>query len=118
MNLSILVVLLGTLTVTSYRSVPEQTDDSPFITSTGDRVHQDGCAVSRDLLKKWGGPIDYGDVLYIEGYGFKIVNDTMHPRIKRHVDMWVPTYQDEKAVGVRKIKIYLIKKEKYYERQK
>ena len=40
MNTLILIVtLLGNLQVTSYRSVPNQTDNSPYFTSIGERVH-------------------------------------------------------------------------------
>lgn len=109
MNLVCAILLVGNLTLTSYRSVPEQTDDTPFHTSTGERVSVRGCAVSRDLLKRWGGPLDYGDLLYIEGVGFRFVNDCMAARHKQAVDIWVETYQDEKAIGVRKNKkVWLI----------
>lgn len=106
-ELMMIVTLVGNLTVTSYRSVPEQTDDSPFITSIGERVHSSGVAVSQDLLKN--GVVKYGDVLYVEGYGFKVVNDTMNPRHKNHVDLWVDSYKKEKAVGVRKLNIYRVR---------
>lgn len=106
-ELMLIVSLLGNMTVTSYRSVPEQTDDSPFITSIGERTHKNGVAVSQDLLRS--GAVKYGDIIYIEDYGFKVVNDTMHPRHKNHVDMWVETYEQEKAVGVKKLKIYRVR---------
>ena len=111
-------LLLGQLQVTSYRSVPNQTDDSPYHTSIGQRVHPHGVAVSRDLLKRWGGPLDYGDFIYIEGYGIKVVNDCMAARHKRSIDMWVETYSEEKAIGVRKLKIYKLQKELYVKETK
>jgi len=109
--------------VTSYRSVPEQTDSTPLITSTGSHVHKDGVAVSRDLLKRWGGPVGYGDMLYIDGYGIKIVNDCMgesrcvkwqnkkclkRKLIRNHVDIWVETYEEEKKIGWRQSNTWLI----------
>ena len=106
-ELMIVVTLIGNMTVTSYRSVPEQTDSSPFVTSTGERTHKNGVAVSQDLLKS--GAIKYGDILFVEGYGFKVANDTMHPRMKNHIDMWVESYEQEKAVGVKKLHIYKIR---------
>lgn len=110
MNISILVIFIGNITLTSYRSVPEQTDDSPFFTSTGERVSVRGCAVSRDLLKKNGGSLDYGDLIYIEGVGFRFVNDCMAARHKRSVDIWVSTYKDEKKIGYRpNQKIWLVR---------
>lgn len=99
--------LLGSMTVTSYRSVPSQTDSSPYTTSIGEKVNKSGIAVSQDLLKR--GVVKYGDILYIEGYGLKVVNDTMNPRIKNHIDIWVATYGEEKKVGTRKLLIYKVK---------
>lgn len=111
MNLVLIAVLIGNLTVTSYRSVPNQTDDTPFHTATGERVSVRGCAVSRDLLKRWGGPLDYGDLLYIDGVGFRFVNDCMAMRHKNAVDIWVETLTDEKRIGVRKnIAVYVVRR--------
>jgi 3D (Asp-Asp-Asp) domain-containing protein len=104
-------ILLGVLTVTSYRPVPEQTKPectSRFhcTTSIDDGITKFGVAVSQDMLKS--GEVHYGDVLYVPGYGNRIVNDTMNPRHKRCIDLMVLTRDEEKAVGVRHLKIYLI----------
>lgn len=108
-------ILLGTMTATAYRSVPEQTDNSPFITATGGRVHRDGVALSRNLLKRWGGPVNYGDIVYIEDIGFKVVNDSMNKRHFNHVDIWVKTYKEEKSFHnqykSRQLNIYVIRKQ-------
>jgi len=127
-ELAFIAVLLGNMTITSYRSVKEQTDNDPFITSTGEYVHSNGVALSRDLLYRWDGPVHYGDVVYMEGFGFKVVNDCMadwicldRPRPKtkqncllrkyqrKQIDLWVKTYKEEKAVGVKKGKMWLVK---------
>lgn len=108
MKLALVTVLIGNMTLTSYRSVPEQTDDTPFHTSVGEKVSVRGCAVSRDLLKRWGGPLNYGDLIYIEGIGFKFVNDCMALRHKQSIDIWVETYEDEKRFGIKKGNIWLI----------
>lgn len=108
-ELFLAAILIGNMQITSYRSVKEQTDDTPFITSTGDHVHSEGVALSRDLLSRWGGPISYGDVVYIEGYGTKVVNDCMNARHTNAVDMWVSSYAEEKEVGVRRGKVWIIK---------
>jgi len=89
-------LVLGQLMVTAYRSVPEQTDDSPFITSIGERVTKFGCAVSQDLLKS--GDVKYGDYICIEGIKCCLVNDTMNARHTRWADVWVATYNEEKAL--------------------
>ena len=109
MKLLISAILLGNLTITSYRSIIAQTDNSPFITATGEHVCRHGVAVSRDLLKRWGGPLDYGDVLYIDGFGFKVINDTMNARHRRHIDIWVKTYKEEKQIGIQSKKVWLIR---------
>lgn len=96
MNLILITIFLGNLQVTSYRSVPSQTDDSPFYTSIGERVNPHGVAVSQDLLKRWGGPLNYGDTVYIEEIGFKKINDVMNPRHKNSVDIWVSSLSKEK----------------------
>lgn len=105
MNLASLVVL-GVLTVTSYRPIQSQTDDSPTWTSIGDRTTKFGIAVSQDLLKS--GVVKYGDVLYIPGVGFRIVNDCMAVHKKNAVDILVFTHKEEKRFGVRHLKVYKV----------
>lgn len=105
------LIFIGSLTLTSYRSVPSQTDSTPFITSIGERVCKDGVAVSQDLLLS--GTVKYGDWLYIDGVGLKKVNDTMNQRHKNHIDIWVESYDQEKAFQKRfkggKRKVYIVR---------
>jgi 3D (Asp-Asp-Asp) domain-containing protein len=100
------LILLGTMTLTSYRPISPQTDDSPTWTSIGDRTTKFGCAVSQDLLRD--GLVNYGDVLYVPGYGYRVVNDTMNARHTKHVDLLVFTHKEEKAVGVRHLLVYKV----------
>ena len=92
--------------ITAYRSVPKQTDSSPYITSLGHRVSQQGVAVSPDLMES--GEICYGDVVILpssipaEGMSARVVNDVTHPRLKRTTDVWVSSYSMEKRMGIRK----------------
>lgn len=135
MQIILIAVLVGNLTVTSYRSIPQQTDSTPFHTSTGAHVEPGGAAISRDLLcgacrklhKRCAHPeyqkkIHYGDWLYVEGYGFRFVNDCMSntsnirvkdKRYKRiiynQIDIWVNSYKEEKTVGIKKLNVYRIK---------
>lgn len=117
------LLLVGTLQVTSYRSVPAQTDSSPYYTATGEHVHAQGIAVSRDLLcpDAYGlhrmhrrnhcahkDKLHYGDWLYVDGYGLKVVNDCMNERHRESVDMWVKDKPTEHAVGIRHLKIYRV----------
>lgn len=110
-ELIVFVALIGNFEVTAYRSVPEQTDDSPFITSIGERVNEHGIAVSQDLLRS--GIIKYGDTVYVEEIGFKVVNDTMHSRWNKRLDVWVPSYGDEKEFdrqfARRKLRVWVVK---------
>jgi len=96
------MVGLGNMTVTIYHAVPGQTDSTPTITASGkdvaglDLVEARICALSRDLLQRWGGPIAYGDQVYIDVpdpdlRGWWTVEDTMASRWKNHVDLLVPT---------------------------
>ena len=120
-------VLLGTLTITSYMPVPEQTDSSPNWTSIGQHVHEMGVAVSQDLLAS--GEACYGDVVGIPGYGLKVVNDVMGETkcavwvgaecvkrvpIRRAFDILVFTKKQEAAVGVRRLPVTVIRSEKRF----
>lgn len=98
---------LGRMKITSYRSVPEQTDNSPFITSIGWRTNKAICAVSQDLLRS--GRVKYGDVLLIPNVGLRTVADTMHPRHRNAVDVWVETKKEESHIGVRKENVLVVR---------
>ena len=138
MKLVLIGILVGELTVTSYRSVARQTDSTPNYTSTYQRVQPGGVAVSRDLLcgacrklhRRCEHPEDrrkihYGDWLYVEKYGFRFVNDCMGDYTRRRVDgrivkvpirnqidLWVKTYSEERAVNVRRLQVYVIREKK------
>lgn len=124
-SLVLSLFFIGNLTATSYRSVTAQTDSSPFHTSTGERVSAYGVAVSQDLLcgackklhKRCKQPdnmtkLHYGDLLYVQGVGYKFVNDLMNKRHKNRIDIWVPSYKDEKLFhkkyGIKKQKVWRV----------
>ena len=83
--------------VTMYQPVYPQTDKTPDITADGTRirVHKASeykfVALSRNLLKRWGGPFDYGDFILLKGAGHKDgvyqVRDTMNPKWVNVVDI-------------------------------
>lgn len=85
------------VTITMYEPVPSQTDDSPNVTADGTRFdipvagNYKYVALSRNLLKRWGGEFDYGDFIIIKGAGGKSgryqVRDTMNPRFVNYVDI-------------------------------
>ena len=108
------LILLGVLTVTSYRPVPAQTKPDCTSrdhchTSIDDGVTKYGLAVSQDMLKD--GHVHYGDAVYVDGYGWRIVNDCMNARHRDSVDMMVLTKAEERAVGVRKLKVWVVQRE-------
>jgi 3D (Asp-Asp-Asp) domain-containing protein len=106
-SLDVKAVCIGTMKVTAYRSVKSQTDDSPYWTSIGIRTNPFIVAVSLDLLKN--GTLQYGDLIYIEHYGFKHVADVMNKKNTNSVDIWVDSYSQEKLIGTRHLKVWLVK---------
>ncbi len=113
-ELVLIATFVGNLHCTSYRSVPSQTDDSPNYTSIGERCNVNGVAVSRDLLSRWGGKLNYGDQLYIDGIGWRKINDCMNERYKNRIDLWVQSHDDEKAFDLKwkgkKTKVWAVKR--------
>jgi len=127
LNLILISVFVAELTITSYRSVPESTDSTPYNTSTGQRVRVGGAAISQDILcgacrklhrrcehPEYTKKIHYGDQVYIKDIGFKEINDCMGLvktyRVKtstgykklfkkqlQSLDIWVPYFEDEHA---------------------
>jgi 3D (Asp-Asp-Asp) domain-containing protein len=85
------------VTVTMYQPVRYQTDSTPNILADGTRIRtQDASnykfiAVSRNLLKRFGGWLDYGDFIFLRGTphkdGVYQVRDTMHSRWVNRIDI-------------------------------
>lgn len=84
------------ITATMYNAVPSQCDSDPFLTAGMYKINptkaseQKYIALSRDLIKRWGGEFQYGDMVKITGAGFKDgiykVVDTMNKRFKMRMD--------------------------------
>jgi 3D (Asp-Asp-Asp) domain-containing protein len=87
--------------VTVYTSTPDQTDDTPFITATGERVH-DGLVAANFL--PFGTRVRFPDL-----YGDKtfIVYDRMNARYGYgHVDIWLDTTKQEaRKFGAKRLKM-------------
>lgn len=114
------ILINSSMVITAYRSIPAQTDSSPNFTSIGDRTHKGGVAISRDLLTRWKGPLNYGDYIYIENLGIYQVNDVMNDttydkqthkryKIRQHIDIWVSSHNEEKKIGTQQHRVFLIK---------
>jgi 3D (Asp-Asp-Asp) domain-containing protein len=80
--------------ITAYASVPDETDDTPFITANGTFVH-DGVVASNIL------PFETR-IQIPELFGNKvfIVEDRMSQRIKNTIDIWMPSVAKAKYFGV------------------
>jgi 3D (Asp-Asp-Asp) domain-containing protein len=107
------LILLGTLTITSYRAVPEQTKpeckNRHFCeTSIGENVSELGVAVSPDLLLF--GKVSYREPIFIEGIGWRIVDDVMAAKNHNAIDVFVYTRAEEHAIGVRYLQVYVARK--------
>ena len=85
------------VTVTMYQPVRYQTDSTPNILADGTRIKTEEAsnykfiAVSRNLLKRWGGWLDYGDFIILLGTdhkdGIYQVKDTMNSRFVNRIDI-------------------------------
>ena len=85
------------VTVTMYQPVRYQTDSTPNILADGTRIRTHSAsdykfiAVSRNLLKRHGGWLDYGDFVLLKGTtgkdGVYQVRDTMNKRWVNRVDI-------------------------------
>ncbi|MBI2013314.1 MAG: 3D domain-containing protein [Candidatus Colwellbacteria bacterium] len=79
--------------ITAYSSTPGQTDDTPFITASGERV-RDGIVAAN-----W---LPFGAEIRIpELFGNKvfIVKDRMHRRFSDRVDIWFANTKEAKKFG-------------------
>ncbi|MFD1874721.1 hypothetical protein [Hymenobacter bucti] len=93
-----------TVTATAYEAVAGQTDSDPFVTADNSRIprgyssHTRWLALSRDLLRPWGGPFEYGDTVRVRGIspaldGVYTVHDTMNRRHRRCLDVLVHPHE-------------------------
>ena len=109
--------------VTMYQPVYPQTDKTPDITADGTRIRISKAsdykfvALSRNLLKRWGGPFDYGDFILLKGAGKKDgvyqVRDTMNPKLVNVVDILESTHVEPyKYTDAQIFKLNWLNKEK------
>ena len=109
--------------VTMYQPVYPQTDTTPDITADGTRIRISKAsnykfvALSRNLLKRWGGPFDYGDFVLLKGTegkdGVYQVRDTMNPKWVNVVDILESEHVlPYKFTGVHIFKLNWLTKEK------
>ena len=108
------------VTVTMYQPVRYQTDSTPNILADGTRIKTQEAsnykfiAVSRNLLKRWGGWLDYGDFILLKGTdgkdGVYQVRDTMNKRYVNRIDILESTdvkpYKFDKAKIIKTNMVY------------
>jgi 3D (Asp-Asp-Asp) domain-containing protein len=114
--------LTYTVTATAYQAVANQTDNEPFITADNSQIKphygskKRWMALSRDLLRPWGGPFSYGDKVRVSGISPKLdgvytVHDTMNRRHRHCMD--VLTHVSEKFdIHELGVKIQLVERKK------
>lgn len=88
--------------VTGYSSAPWQTDETPFITASGSYV-RNGIAAANFLPfgTKFRLPEFFGDQIFV-------VEDRMHERYKKYVDIWFSTEKEAKNFGKRRSLIEIL----------
>ncbi len=97
--------------LTAYNAVPEQTDDTPFITASGIKTnHETIAARSRDLADA----LPFGTIIALESpqksnscgfsvvdhlIGYRVIADTMHERKREQIDILL-NENDTVMIGV------------------
>jgi len=81
------------LTATSYSSLPSQCWGNPHKTASGTHVSFQTLAFSQDMISHWHnhkprGKFCYGDTVWVLFLKAFVVEDTMHPRFERRMDVW------------------------------
>jgi 3D (Asp-Asp-Asp) domain-containing protein len=92
--------------VTAYTAGRESTGKSPGdsgygITASGRRVKVGHCAAPRN--------VPFGTVLYIEGYGFSIVEDRGHAIKGNRLDVFIPSLAEAREWGSRLIIVHVLR---------
>jgi 3D (Asp-Asp-Asp) domain-containing protein len=95
-------------TVTAYTPAPRENGGRGRKSGTaiGTAIRPGIVAVSRDLLHSgW----DFGDKVHIEGLGVFLIEDTMHQRFHRTIDVAVPNLAAARRIGIqRQIEVTLL----------
>ena len=108
-------VIFEQVKATMYHPVEEQCDDTPLITADGSKIdpykvsNWNWIAVSQHMLKRNGGPFDYGDTVYIFGTehkdGVYVIKDCMNKRKRNQIDflesLGTPQYRYDNVVLAR-----------------
>lgn len=108
-------IIFEQVKATMYHPVEEQCDDTPLITADGSKIDPyrvsdwNWIAVSQHMLKRNGGPLNYGDTVYVFGTkhkdGMYIIKDCMNKRKTNQIDflesLGTPQYRYDNVVLAR-----------------
>ena len=108
-------IIFKQVRATMYHPVEAQCDDTPLITADGSKIDPykvsdwNWIAVSQHMLSRNGGPLNYGDTVYVFGTehkdGMYIVKDCMHRRKTNQIDflesLGTPQYRYDNVVLAR-----------------
>lgn len=88
-----------TVTATAYNSIPNQTDDTPFITASGTHVRSGVIAANfLPIGTRVRIPEEFGDQIFV-------VEDRMNARYTKRLDVWMEDIADAREFGVRPVTI-------------
>ena len=90
------------ITITAYASVPDETDNEPFITASGEHV-ADGIVAANFLPfgTKLKIPALFGDKIFT-------VEDRTSERFSNRLDVWMPSVGNAVYFGIRKAQIVIL----------
>ena len=108
-------VIFKQVRATMYHPVEEQCDDTPLIPADGSKIDPykvsdwNWIAVSQHMLTRNGGPLNYGDTVYIFGTehkdGVYVIKDCMNKRKTNQIDflesLGTPQYRYDNVVIAR-----------------
>ena len=108
-------VIFEQVRATMYHPVEAQCDDTPLITADGSKIDPykvsswNWIAVSQHMLTRNGGPLNYGDTVYIFGTehkdGVYVIKDCMNKRKTNQIDflesLGTPQYRYDNVVIAR-----------------
>ena len=98
----LVVVKTYNVFLTAYSSAPGETDDSPEITASGIAA-KDGIVAANFL--PFGAKIKIPDLF---GEKVFVVQDRLHRRKKRFVDIWMPSRKKALKFGIKRAEILLV----------
>ncbi len=93
--------------ISFYEPHPDQTDATPLINASNQRVKIGTCALSRPFEKDYG--LEFGDALLVEGLGLFHFQDRMNKRFKDYrIDIFVWKHALQKGIKFSE-NVYIIK---------